>query len=92
MTSWWKEKKKITQIDDLAETFANVRGTQLKFNSEKCVFGMQKGRALACLVYVKRIEANTDKNKYHNTHEASAYGKRSSETHMQNCIVESIHI
>jgi hypothetical protein len=31
-------KKKITQIDDLAETFTNMRGAQLKLNPEKCVF------------------------------------------------------
>jgi hypothetical protein len=33
-------KKKSTQIDDLAETFANMCGAQLKLNLEKCVFGV----------------------------------------------------
>jgi hypothetical protein len=33
-------KKKSTQIDDLAETFANMCGAQLKLKPEKCVFGV----------------------------------------------------
>jgi hypothetical protein len=33
-------KKKSTQIDDLAETFANMCGAQLKLKPEKCVFGI----------------------------------------------------
>jgi hypothetical protein len=45
-------KKKAMQIDDLVETFTNMRGTQLKFNPEKCVFGMQKGKVLWFLVSV----------------------------------------
>jgi hypothetical protein len=54
-------KKKATQIDDLAETFTNMSGAQLKLNLEKCVFSVQKGKVLGCLVSVKGIEANTDK-------------------------------
>jgi hypothetical protein len=54
-------KKKETQIDDLAETFVNMRGAQLKLNLEKCVCGMQKGKVLGCLVSVKGIKANPDK-------------------------------
>jgi hypothetical protein len=45
-------KKKAMQIDDLVETFTNMRGTQLKLNPEKCVFGMQKGKVLWFLVSV----------------------------------------
>jgi hypothetical protein len=33
-------RKKETQIQDLAETFANMRKAQLKLNPEKCVFGV----------------------------------------------------
>jgi hypothetical protein len=33
-------RKKTTQIQDLAETFANMRRAQLKLNPEKCVFGV----------------------------------------------------
>jgi hypothetical protein len=54
-------RRKATQIDDLAETFANIRSAQLKLNPEKCVFGVQKGKVIGCLVSVKGIEANPDK-------------------------------
>jgi hypothetical protein len=54
-------RRKVTQIDDLAETFTNIHNTQLKLNPEKCVFGVQKGKVLGCLVSVKGIEANPDK-------------------------------
>jgi hypothetical protein len=54
-------KKKITQIDDLAQTFANMHGAELKLNLEKCVFGVQRGKVLGCLVSVKGIEGNLDK-------------------------------
>jgi hypothetical protein len=56
-----ESKKKATQIDDLTETFMNMLGAQLNLNLEKCVFGMEKGKALGCLVLVKRIEAKPDK-------------------------------
>jgi hypothetical protein len=48
-------------IDDLAETFANLRAANLKLNPEKCVFGIHKGKVLGCLVSTKGIEANPDK-------------------------------
>jgi hypothetical protein len=51
-------KKKATQIDDLAETFTSMRGAQRKLNLEKCVFGVQKGKVLRCLVSVKGIKTN----------------------------------
>jgi hypothetical protein len=53
--------KKETQIQDLAKTFTNMCRAQLKLNHEKCVFGVQRGRILGCLVSVKGIEANPDK-------------------------------
>jgi hypothetical protein len=54
-------RRKTTQIDDLAESFTNMRKTQLMLNLEKCMFGVQKGKVLGCLVSVKRIEVNPDK-------------------------------
>jgi hypothetical protein len=54
-------RKKASQIQDLAETFANMRKAQLKLNSEKCVFHVRKGKVLGCLVSVKGIKANLDK-------------------------------
>jgi myo-inositol-1-phosphate synthase len=53
--------KKVTQIQDLAEIFANMRRAQLNLNPEKCVFDVQRGRVLGYLVSVKGIEANPDK-------------------------------
>jgi hypothetical protein len=43
------------------ETFANMQDTKLKLNSEKCVFGIIRGKVLRCLVSMKGIEANPDK-------------------------------
>jgi hypothetical protein len=54
-------KRKAMQIDDLAETFTNMCRAHLKLNPEKCVFSIQKGKVLRCLVSVKGIEANLDK-------------------------------
>jgi hypothetical protein len=54
-------RKKETQIQDLAKTFTNMRRAQLKLNTEKCVFGVQRGKVLGCLVSVKGIKANLDK-------------------------------
>jgi hypothetical protein len=50
-------------ISDLAETFVNLRAANLELNPEKCVFGIQKGKVLGCLVLTKGIEANPDKIK-----------------------------
>ena len=48
---------------DLAETFANLRKANLSLNPEKCIFGVDKGKVLGCLVSTKGIEANLDKVK-----------------------------
>ena len=50
-------------VADLAETFANLRKANLSLNPEKCVFGVDKGKVLGCLVSTKGIEANPDKVK-----------------------------
>jgi hypothetical protein len=54
-------RKKETHLQDLAETFTNMRRAQLKLDLEKCVFGVSRGKVLGCLVSVKGIEANPDK-------------------------------
>jgi hypothetical protein len=54
-------KKKQNYIADLGETFVNMREDKLKLNTEKCVFGITKGKVLGCLVSMKGIEANPDK-------------------------------
>jgi hypothetical protein len=49
-------------INDLAETFANLRAANLKLKkkSEKCI---HKGKILGCLVSTKGIKTNPDKIK-----------------------------
>jgi hypothetical protein len=37
-------------IADLTETFDNMRRNGLKLNPEKCIFGIQKGQLLGCMV------------------------------------------
>jgi hypothetical protein len=54
-------REKETQLQDLAETFTNMRRVQLKFNLEKCVFGVSRWKVLGYLVSVKGIKANPDK-------------------------------
>jgi hypothetical protein len=56
-------KKKASYISNLAETLANMCEGKLKINSEKCVFGVTRGKVLGCLVTTKGIEANPDKIK-----------------------------
>jgi hypothetical protein len=56
-----KSVQRRDHISDLAETFANLRATNLRLNPEKCVFGIHKGKFLACLISTKGIEANPDK-------------------------------
>lgn len=56
-----KSDKKETHIEDLNETFANLRKSGLRLNLEKCIFGIRKGKLLGCLVSARGIEANPDK-------------------------------
>jgi hypothetical protein len=54
-------RKKEINLQDLAEIFASMQRAQLTLNPDKCVFGISRGKVLACLVSVKGIEANPDK-------------------------------
>jgi hypothetical protein len=56
-----KSGDRASHVNDLAETFANMRRARLKLNPEKCVFGVTKGKILGCLISAKRIDANPDK-------------------------------
>ena len=56
-----KSDKKEMHIEDLQETFANLRKSGLKLNPDKCIFGIRKGKLLGCLVLARGIEANLDK-------------------------------
>ena len=56
-----KSNKKETHIQDLQETFKNLRNSGLKLNPDKCIFGIKKGKLLGCLVLARGIEANPKK-------------------------------
>src|SRR3954465_3307477 len=56
-----KSAKGVTLLDDLRETFANLRTYQIKLNPEKCVFGVQAGKLLGFLVSEREIECNPEK-------------------------------
>jgi hypothetical protein len=56
-----KSTKQENHIADLQETFANFRKAGLELNLEKCVFRVNKGKFLGCLVSTKEIEANPSK-------------------------------
>jgi hypothetical protein len=56
-----KSKKRQDHIQDLQETFTNLRKGNLKLNPEKCTFGVQKGKILGCIVSAKGIDSNPDK-------------------------------
>ena len=45
-----KTKERRTLLDDLKETFANLRRFQMKLNPAKCVFGVPAGQLLGFLV------------------------------------------
>ena len=56
-----KSRKKETFIDDLKETFDNLRVCKMMLNPAKCVFGVPAGKLLGCLVSNRGIEANPEK-------------------------------
>ena len=58
-----KSRKKETLIDDLKETFDNLRVYKMMLNLDKCVFGGPTGKLLGFLVSNRGIEANPEKIK-----------------------------
>ena len=56
-----KTKERRTLLDDLKETFDNLRWFHMKLNPEKCVFGVPAGQLLGYLVSARGIEANPEK-------------------------------
>ena len=58
-----KTKDKATLVQDLEETFANLRKINLKLNPEKCVFGVLSDKLLVFFVSQRGIEANPEKIK-----------------------------
>jgi hypothetical protein len=58
-----KTRESHTFIEDLEETFANLRKVNIKLNSAKCTFGVPSGKLLGFLMSHRGIEANPDKVK-----------------------------
>ena len=58
-----KTEKCGTLLEDLKETFENLRRFQIKLNPEKCVFGVPAGQLLGFLVSERGIECNPVKIK-----------------------------
>jgi hypothetical protein len=58
-----KTCKSHTFIEDLEETFANLRKVNIKLNPAKCAFSVPSGKLLGFLVSHHGIEANPDKVK-----------------------------
>jgi hypothetical protein len=56
-----KSDKKETHIQNLQETFKNLRKSGLKLNLDKCIFGIKKGKLLGYLVSARGIKANPEK-------------------------------
>ena len=56
-----KSVKGFTLLDDLKETFGNLRTYQIKLNPEKCVFGVPAGKLLEFLVSERGIKCNPEK-------------------------------
>ncbi|GKV42993.1 hypothetical protein SLEP1_g50340 [Rubroshorea leprosula] len=48
-------------VDDLNETFQNLRLAQMKLNPLKCTFAMESGKFLGYVVSKEGIEVNPDK-------------------------------
>jgi hypothetical protein len=58
-----KTKQSGTLLDDLKETFPNLRRYRMKLNPEKCTFGVLAGQVLGHIVSQHGIEANPSKIK-----------------------------
>jgi hypothetical protein len=58
-----KTKQSGTLLDDLKETFTNLRRYRMKLNPEKCTFGVPAGQLLGYIISQQGIEANPSKIK-----------------------------
>ncbi|SPT18690.1 unnamed protein product [Triticum aestivum] len=58
-----KTEKRGTLLEDLKETFENLRRFQIKLNPEKCIFGVPAGQLLGFLFLERGIECNPVKIK-----------------------------
>ena len=55
-----KTKDKLTLIQYLKETFANLQKINMQLNLEKCVFDVPSGKLLGFFISQWGIEANLD--------------------------------
>jgi hypothetical protein len=53
-----KSEKRGDLLDDLKETFDNLRNSKMMLNSKKCIFGVSSGKLLGYMVSSRRIDAN----------------------------------
>jgi hypothetical protein len=58
-----KMKKRGDLLDDLKETFNNLRKYKMMFNPKKCVFSVSSGKLLGYMVSSRGINANSKKVK-----------------------------
>jgi hypothetical protein len=58
-----KTKQSGTLLDNIKETFANMRRYRMKLNPEKCTFGVPAGQLLGYIVSQRGIKANPSKIK-----------------------------
>jgi hypothetical protein len=56
-----KSKKRRDLLDDLKETFNNLRKYKMMLNLKKCVFGVSSGKWLGYMVSSRGIDANPTK-------------------------------
>ena len=56
-------RKKADFLEDLRETFDNLRAYRMKLNPKKCVFGVPAGKLLGFIVSERGIEVNPEKIK-----------------------------
>jgi hypothetical protein len=56
-----KSEKRGDLLDDLKETFDNLRKFTMMLNSKKCVFGVSLGKLLGYMVSSRGIDANPKK-------------------------------
>jgi len=56
-----RSKKRKDHIQELRETFANLRQHGLKLIPDKCGFGVRHGKLLGCMITERGIEANPKK-------------------------------
>jgi hypothetical protein len=53
-----RSQKRGDHIQDLQKSFTNLRWHVLKLNLEKCVFGVRRGKFLACMISERGTKAN----------------------------------